>query len=92
MKHFDVIVLGAGSAGEWIWSQLPGRSVAVVEAGRVGGECPFVACMPSKALLYSAHVRRQSAAAHLCGAVSEALTLDDPASAYAACRGAQGSN
>jgi pyruvate/2-oxoglutarate dehydrogenase complex dihydrolipoamide dehydrogenase (E3) component len=84
MKHFDVIVLGAGSAGEWIWSQLPGRSVAVVEAGRVGGECPFVACMPSKALLYSAHVRRQSAAAHLCGAVSEALTLDDPASAYAA--------
>jgi pyruvate/2-oxoglutarate dehydrogenase complex dihydrolipoamide dehydrogenase (E3) component len=84
MKHFDVVVLGAGSAGEWIWSQLPGRSVAVVEAGRVGGECPFVACMPSKALLFSAHVRRVSARAHLYGAVAEPLALDDPMTAFAA--------
>lgn len=84
MRRFDVVVLGGGSAGEWIWSQLPGRSVAVVEAGRVGGECPFVACMPSKALLRSAHVRRLSAAAHLYGAVAEPLELDDPAAAFAA--------
>jgi len=84
MNHFDVVVLGAGSAGEWIWSQLPGRSVAVVEAGRVGGECPFVACMPSKALLFSAHVRRVSATAHLYGAVAEPLALDDPMTAFAA--------
>jgi dihydrolipoamide dehydrogenase len=83
MRHFDVIVLGAGSAGEWIWSQLPGRTVAVVEAGRVGGECPFVACMPSKALLRSAHVRRLSAAAHLHGAVAEPLALGDAALAFA---------
>jgi dihydrolipoamide dehydrogenase len=84
MRHFDVVVLGAGSAGGWIWSQLPGRSVAVVEAGRVGGECPFVACVPSKALLWSAHVRRLSATAHLYGAVAGPLALDDPAAAFAA--------
>jgi pyruvate/2-oxoglutarate dehydrogenase complex dihydrolipoamide dehydrogenase (E3) component len=79
-----VVVLGAGSAGEWIWSQLPERSVAVVEAGRVGGECPFVACMPSKALLRSAHVRRLAATAHLYGAVAEPLTLDGPVPAFVA--------
>jgi pyruvate/2-oxoglutarate dehydrogenase complex dihydrolipoamide dehydrogenase (E3) component len=84
MRHFDVVVLGAGSAGEWIWSQLPERSVAVVEAGRVGGECPFVSCMPSKALLRSALVRRLAVGAHLYGAVAEPLALDDPGKAFAA--------
>jgi pyruvate/2-oxoglutarate dehydrogenase complex dihydrolipoamide dehydrogenase (E3) component len=83
MQHYDVIVLGAGSAGEWIWSGLPGRAVAVVEAGRVGGECPFVACMPSKALLRSAHSRRLSAEAHRYGAVAEPLALGDAARAFA---------
>ena len=79
-----MVVLGAGSAGEWIWSQLPERSVAVVEAGRVGGECPFVSCMPSKTLLRSALVRRLAAGAHLYGAVAEPLALDDPGKAFAA--------
>lgn len=40
--------------------------------------------MPSKSLLYSAHVRRQSATAHLYGAVAEPLALDDPVTAFAA--------
>lgn len=58
MEQFDIVVLGGGSGGEWIWQEVTGRRTAVVESHRVGGECPFVACMPSKALLRSAHIRR----------------------------------
>lgn len=53
-----MVILGGGSAGESVASALVNKTVAVVEAERVGGECPFVACMPSKAMLHSAKLRR----------------------------------
>ncbi|OHV38497.1 MULTISPECIES: dihydrolipoyl dehydrogenase family protein [Pseudofrankia] len=53
VETFDVVVIGAGPAGEVAAGRLAeaGLSVAVVEHERVGGECSFWGCMPSKTLL-----------------------------------------
>jgi dihydrolipoamide dehydrogenase len=52
-RIFDVVVIGAGPAGEVAAGRLgeAGLKVALVEERLVGGECSFWACMPSKALL-----------------------------------------
>jgi len=54
--EFDVVILGGGAGAKLIWGAVGDRSVAVVEQSRVGGACPFVACVPSKAMLRTARV------------------------------------
>ena len=85
MMSFDVAVIGGGSAGEWVAGGLAdsGGSAALIERFRVGGECPFVACIPSKAMLASAHARQQARRLIELGAAAEPVTLDPGPAAYA---------
>jgi len=57
---FDLVVLGVGSGGEYVASTAARRGlrVAAVEQHRLGGECPFLACIPSKVLLIAARQAR----------------------------------
>ena len=55
---YDLLVIGAGSAGLSAarFARRLGLTVALVEKDRVGGDCTWTGCVPSKALLRAAGV------------------------------------
>jgi pyruvate/2-oxoglutarate dehydrogenase complex dihydrolipoamide dehydrogenase (E3) component len=54
--HCDVVVVGMGPGGEEVAEKLAeaGLDVVGIEAGLVGGECPYWGCIPSKAMVRAA--------------------------------------
>jgi len=58
MDRYDLVIIGAGAAGEAaaFAARERGASVAIIDRDLFGGSCPFFACMPSKSLLHSAEV------------------------------------
>lgn len=55
---FDIVIIGAGGAGEAAahLARRRGASVAIIDRELFGGSCPYWACMPSKTLLHAAAV------------------------------------
>src|ERR1700730_6312091 len=84
MDVFDVVVVGAGSAAAAAVDPLraAGLTVAVISAGRVGGECSYVACIPSKAMLHSARVNALMQTADVAGGTVDMGTSGDDVAAY----------
>lgn len=70
MPEYDVVVIGSGSAGlvaaktasRW------GKRTAIVEKeARTGGDCTWVGCVPSKALIHCSKVSDVAPLATACG-------------------------
>jgi len=58
MYEFDMAVIGAGSAGISAanLARNLGKRVALIEKRRIGGDCTWYGCVPSKTLIKAAHV------------------------------------
>jgi pyruvate/2-oxoglutarate dehydrogenase complex dihydrolipoamide dehydrogenase (E3) component len=61
-QRFDLVVIGAGPAGETVASRLADRGyrIALIERELIGGECAYWACIPSKTLLRPGEVRAEA--------------------------------
>ena len=77
---YDLIIIGAGSAGLTAarFARQLGLSVAIVEQSRVGGDCTWTGCVPSKALLKVAGVAHSAGTAGRYGLTSAAPVVDFP--------------
>ena len=71
----DLVIIGGGPGGyaAALYGAAAGLDVAMVENQKVGGTCLHRGCIPAKALLETASVRRA-----LAGAAAFGFTVDEP--------------
>ncbi|MBI4493937.1 MAG: FAD-dependent oxidoreductase [Chloroflexi bacterium] len=76
--RYDLIVVGAGSAGlaAASFAARLGVRVALIERDRVGGDCTWSGCVPSKALLHAARVAQLVRRAEAVGLQRVERSLD----------------
>lgn len=80
-ESYDLIVIGAGAAGLTA-AGFGGRinaKVALIEKEKPGGDCTWVGCVPSKALLKVAKVAHSIRTADQYGIIAEPPQIDMPA-------------
>ena len=69
MENFDVIIIGGGTAGLVTASGCArlGRKVALIEREKLGGDCLWTGCVPTKALVATARLIHQMSHADAYG-------------------------
>ena len=77
-QNYDLVLIGGGPGGyvAAIRAAQLGLNVAVIEKDRLGGTCLQRGCIPSKSLLRSAEIYRNSKDGEEFGVVINNLTLD----------------
>ncbi|MCX6427638.1 MAG: dihydrolipoyl dehydrogenase [Actinomycetes bacterium] len=81
MAEFDLVILGGGSGGYAcaLRSAQLGKSVVLIEEGKLGGTCLHRGCIPTKALLHSGEIADNSREASHYGVNAQFLSMDMPA-------------
>src|SRR5579862_8283269 len=77
-REFDLVIVGAGSGGltaAGFAAQL-GAKVALIEKSRIGGDCTWTGCVPSKALLRAAKVAHEIRTASRYGISASSPEID----------------
>ncbi|MDQ2987276.1 MAG: FAD-dependent oxidoreductase [Armatimonadota bacterium] len=78
MKDYDIIIIGAGAAGligARFAAQI-GARVALVERARIGGDCTWTGCVPSKALIRAARSAHEARTGSRFGVKSSEVSID----------------
>ncbi len=80
-NNFDIVILGGGSGGYAcaLRAVQLGKSVALIEKGKLGGTCLHTGCIPTKALLHSAEVADASRESQNFGVKATFEGIDMPA-------------
>ena len=75
---YDLVVIGAGSGGlvGARFAAKLGARVALAEKNRIGGDCTWTGCVPSKALLKAAKVAHGVRTASDYGVIANAPSID----------------
>ncbi|MQA61297.1 MAG: mycothione reductase [Actinophytocola sp.] len=60
MTHYDLVIIGTGSANSILDERFAGWRVAIVEKGVFGGTCLNVGCIPTKMFVHAADVARSA--------------------------------
>ena len=77
-NKYDLIVIGGGAAGitAAFTAEGLGKEVAIVEENKLGGECTWSGCVPSKALIKASKVAQNSYNADKYG-IETTVDIDD---------------
>ena len=79
MRHFDLLIIGAGSGNSVIGPEHDDWDIAISEHGLFGGTCLNVGCIPSKMFVYAAEVASLAADSERLGVHTRFNGADWPA-------------
>ena len=79
MRHFDLLIIGAGSGNSVIGPEHDDWDIAIAEHGLFGGTCLNVGCIPSKMFVYAAEVAELAADSERLGVHTSFDGADWPA-------------
>lgn len=75
-KHYDLVIIGTGSANSIPNESFENKSIAIIEKGKFGGTCLNVGCIPTKMFVYAADIALAARSSQHLGVHGEVTKVD----------------